>query len=306
MPSGIPVLFLIFNRPDTTLRVFEAIRTARPPRLYIASDGPRAHRDGEGDVVRALRSEILARIDWPCETPTLFREANLGCKRAVSGAITWFFEQEERGIILEDDCLPSPSFFRYCADLLEKHKDDEDIAGITGDYRPVHSRHPADTYGRVGYPLIWGWASWRRVWRHYDVGMKDWTGDPEALPRIAAKSRATKRFLKAVFDAVQVGEIDTWDFQFNFMCQRLGQDFLYPHVNLITNIGFSAEATHTANPDDPNAALPRGEMIFPLRGPLEGRGYEAWLDRRFFVLDSFRTRAMNRLYRWSANLLRRA
>ncbi len=303
--TGVPVLFLIFNRPDTTLRVFDAIREARPPRLYLAGDGPRGSRPGEAETVASLRQEVLQRVDWPCTVHTLWREKNLGCKLAVSGAITWFFEQEERGIVLEDDCLPSPSFFPYCAELLERYESDERIAGITGDFRPVHSRHAPDSFGRVGYPLIWGWASWRRVWRHYDVDMKGWTGDTEAIPRIAAKSKATKRFLKAVFDAVQDGEIDTWDFQFNFMCQQRDQDFLYPHVNLITNIGFSAEATHTANPDDPNAALPRGEVHFPLKGPEEGRGYEAWLDRRFFVLESFRTKAMNRLYRWSSNLLRR-
>ncbi|MDX9751327.1 MAG: nucleotide-diphospho-sugar transferase [Flavobacteriales bacterium] len=303
---GVPVLFLIFNRPDTTARVFEQVRRARPPKLYVAGDGPRKHRTGEADVVQQVRRAVLDRVDWPCEVHTLLREENLGCRRAVSSAITWFFTHEERGIILEDDCLPSPSFFPFCTELLERHKDDERIAGITGDHRPLESHHPPDTYGLVGYPLIWGWASWRRVWQHYDVDMKGWTGDPDDLPRLAAKPRNTKRFLRTVFDAVKAGEIDTWDFQFNYLCQERRMDFLHPHVNLITNIGFGGQGTHTIDPTDPNAELPRGEVGFPLKGPTDGRAYEAWLDQRFFVVRSIGTKAMNRLYRWSANLLNRA
>lgn len=303
---GVPVLFLVFNRPDTTTQVFEQIRLARPPRLYVASDGPRSSRAGEARVVDEVRRSVLDRVDWPCEVHTLLRTENLGCKRAVSGAITWFFEHEECGIILEDDCLPSPSFFPFCTELLERHKDDERIAGITGDFRALESPYPPDTYGLVGYPLIWGWASWRRVWQHYDVDMKGWTGDPDDVPRLAVKPRSTKRFLKSVFDAVKVGEIDTWDFQFNYLCQVRRQDFLYPHVNLITNIGFSGKGTHTNDPHDPNAELPRGEIVFPLNGPTDGRTYETWLDQRFFAVRSIGTKAMNRLFRWSAMLLKHA
>lgn len=304
--SGVPVLFLVFNRPDTTMEVFRRIRDARPPKLYVASDGPRADRPQEAGVVEQVRRSVLDHVDWPCEVHTLLRTENLGCRAAVSGAISWFFSHEERGIILEDDCLPSMSFFPFCTELLERHKDDEHIAGITGDFRALESAYGPNDYGLVGYPLIWGWASWRRVWQHYDVGMSAWTGDPDDVPRLAVKSRSTKRFLKGVFDAVKTGEIDTWDFQFNFMCQLRRQDFLHPHVNLITNIGFGGEGTHTNDPTDPNAALPRGEVTFPLNGPTEGRNYEAWLDQHFFAVRSIGAKAMNRLYRWSANLIKRA
>jgi len=117
-----PVLFLIFNRPDTTTRVFEAIRAARPERLYVAADGPRMTREGEAERCAEAR-RIATAVDWPCEVKTLFRETNLGCRAAVSGAITWFFEHEEEGIILEDDCLPDPSFFPYCTELLAHYRD---------------------------------------------------------------------------------------------------------------------------------------------------------------------------------------
>ncbi len=299
------VLFLVFNRPETTREVFAAIRAARPPRLYVASDGARTDRPGESDTVDAVRRSILDAIDWPCAVHTLFRESNLGCRDAVSGAITWFFEHEEEGIILEDDCLPSPSFFPFCETLLEEYRNDPGIAGITGDFRPVASNRPPNTIGRVGYPLIWGWASWRRVWNTYDATMGAWTGDPNDFPRLATKPRATRRYLRLVFDAVKKGEINTWDFQFNFLLQDARQDFLHPHVNLISNIGFTTGATHTADADDPNAALPRGEVEFPLVGPTEGRAYEAWLDRKVFVLSSLATKARNRLYRWSAMIFAR-
>jgi hypothetical protein len=299
------VLFLVFNRPDTTREVFAAIRAARPPSLYIASDGARSSKAGEAEVVDAVRSSVIDAIDWPCSVHTLMRDTNLGCREAVSGAITWFFEHEEEGIILEDDCLPSASFFPFCETLLEQYRNDAAIAGITGDFRPVQSNRPPNSIGLVGYPLIWGWASWRRVWRNYDADMKAWTGNPDDFPRLAAKPRGTRRFLRLVFDAVKNGEINTWDFQFNFLLQHTRQDFLHPHVNLITNIGFSGNATHTSNSHDPNAELPRGEVQFPLTDPVAGRSYEAWLERKVFVLDSLATKAKNRLYRWSAMILDR-
>ena len=131
-PLNTAVLFLIFNRLDTTKQVFEAIRQAKPPRLYIAADGARSSREGEAEKVQAVREYIIQNIDWECEVKTLFREQNLGCKYAVSGAIDWFFENEEMGIILEDDCLPSQSFFWFCEELLERYKDDMRVWHIGG------------------------------------------------------------------------------------------------------------------------------------------------------------------------------
>lgn len=296
------VLFLVFNRPETTLAVFEAIRSARPPRLYIASDGPRPSKANEAEIVLGLRNELISRVDWPCETFTLFRDHNLGCRKAVSGAISWFFDQEEQGIVLEDDCLPSPSFFPFCDELLHKHASDPQIAGITGDFRKLSDRHGRDQYGRVGYPLIWGWASWRRTWKLYDVGLKDWSGDPMSIPALAEKPKATREYLCDVFNAVKSGIIDTWDFQFNYMCLKHGTDFLHPYVNMITNIGFATGATHTSDPADPNAALPRGDVSFPLKGPLSDRAYQHWLDRKIFAQAALHTKAIKRLRRWSRGL----
>src|SRR5262249_20722231 len=159
----IPVLFLIFNRPNTTARVMEAIRTAGPGRLYVAADGP---RDGNADEAKRCAEvrRIATQVDWPCEVQTLFRERNLGCRQAVSSAITWFFEQEQEGIILEDDCLPSPSFFPYCAELLARFRNDERIMCITGcNFQQDMKGYPYSYYFSK-YHHVWGWATWRRAW----------------------------------------------------------------------------------------------------------------------------------------------
>ena len=172
-PLQTAVLFLVFNRLDTTRRVFEAIRKAQPPRLYIAADGARVGKHGEAEKVQAVRDYTMKNIDWKCEVKTLFRDQNLGCKYAVSGGISWFFEQEEQGIILEDDCLPSQSFFWFCEELLERYADDEQIFIITG-YNKQQRWHPEIyDYFFSNFGGIWGWASWRRAWAHFDGDMKD-------------------------------------------------------------------------------------------------------------------------------------
>jgi hypothetical protein len=166
-----PVLFLIFNRPNTTEQVFEAIAKAKPRCLFVAADGPRTDKEGEAEKCQAVR-DIIKRVDWDCEVKTLFREQNLGCKEAVSSAITWFFEQVEEGIILEDDCLPSDSFFSFCAELLEKYRDDKRIMMISGDNFQDGIQRGDASYYFSSVPWIWGWATWRRAWRLYDREMQ--------------------------------------------------------------------------------------------------------------------------------------
>ena len=182
MSTRSPVLFLVFNRPDTTQRVFDAIRAAQPPRLYVAADGPRAGDPAEAERCAAVR-RIATAVDWPCELVTLIRPENLGCKRAVSSAITWFFEYEPEGIILEDDCLPDPSFFGYCDALLEHYRDDDRIMCISGDnFISAHCRtRPQLLFFSLCH--IWGWASWARAWEHYSVDLNAKSGERiEAVP----------------------------------------------------------------------------------------------------------------------------
>ena len=171
-PLTTPVLFLVFNRPDTTEKVFEAIRQAKPQKLFVAADGPRGNRLGEKEKCEQVR-KIATTVDWDCEVKTLFREKNLGCKFAVSSAIDWFFKNVEEGIVLEDDCLPSQSFFWFCQELLERYRNDERVMLIGGNNRGVDflKNH---SYFFSKYVQIWGWATWRRSWEKYDSKIRKW------------------------------------------------------------------------------------------------------------------------------------
>lgn len=248
-----PVLFLIFNRPDTTGQVFETIRQAQPPRLYIAADGPRSNIPGEADRVDETRQMVLDSIDWPCETHTLFRETNLGCRQAVSGAIDWFFANEEHGIILEDDCLPHASFFQFCEKLLEKYRDDERVMMISGINYLLQLDVP-ESYVFSRYFAIWGWATWRRAWQKYDINMTDW-------PQLKGQGQLNdfysqsfmQKFLNKMFDQAYRQQIDTWDIQWFYSCLFNNGLSVVPKVNLISNIGVTG--THTSS-DKSNNFMP--------------------------------------------------
>ncbi len=242
-PLNSAVLFLVFNRLDTTKQVFASIRQAKPPRLYIASDGPRKNVSDEIKNVEQVRSYILENIDWQCEVKTLFRDKNLGCKYAVSSSIGWFFENEEQGIILEDDCLPSNSFFWFCDDLLEKYKDNLKIGQICGcNFQRGISRGDADYYFSV-YGLIWGWASWRNRWENYDVELTN-LGNSDFLNH-TFDNQKTIRYWKEIFKSMKKKLIDTWDYQWTLQLFKQNQLNIIPNVNLVKNIGFGENATHT-------------------------------------------------------------
>jgi hypothetical protein len=262
-----PVLFLIFNRPEPTQRVFQAIRAARPPRLYVAADGPRADRAGEAERCEAAR-RVVQDIDWPCRVETLFRSHNLGCKQAVSHAVDWFFEHEEEGIILEDDCLPDPTFFPFCEELLAHYRDEQSVALICGANFQFGRTHGDASYYFSRYVHIWGWASWRRAWRLYDRDIKCWPQfrSNGALERILGSRSREISYWRRIFDSVHAGKIDTWDYQVNLMLWANAMVSVLPQRNLVSNIGFGAEATHTRDASR-CANLPLRSMEFPLRHP---------------------------------------
>lgn len=245
-PLRTAVLFLVFNRLDTTKQVFEAIRQAKPPQLYVAADGPRADRSGEDKKVRDVRDYVLGSIDWDCEVKTLFRHKNLGCKIAISSAIDWFFENEKEGIILEDDCLPHPSFFRFCEELLDKYREDERISMISGNNFQFGKKRTEYSYYFSRYPHIWGWASWRRAWKNYDVKMEKW---PEIRKGnwLLDYLGNQRHFIywTEIFDTVFSEQIDTWDYQWTFTCWTQNALNIIPNVNLVSNIGFGVDSTHT-------------------------------------------------------------
>ncbi len=237
----VPVLFLIFKRPDTTQRVFEAIKKAQPKQLFISADGGR--NEEEKKSCNALREAIVAQIDWDCELKTLFRENNLGCKMAVSSGISWFFEEVEQGIILEDDCLPNESFFKFCETMLEKYKDDQNIWHIgANNFQDGIKRGNADYFFSM-YSHIWGWASWRDRWQKYQVDVNQYNLD-NSLP-FYTKNKMQFRYFKHRQKQVASGKMNTWDYQWLYcMWQNKGLAVL-PNVNLVENIGFDSNATHT-------------------------------------------------------------
>lgn len=241
------VLLLAFNRPDTTARVFEAIRQARPARLYVAVDGPRASRPGEAALCAQVR-RIVAAVDWPCALHTLFREDNLGCKRGVSSAIDWFFSKEEKGIVLEDDCLPSQSFFTFCEVLLERFRDDPRVFAVQGTFFGS-TTPPAASYLFSKLFHMWGWASWADRWKSVRIDELDVAGIRRAL--------VAERWLDAGFwvrdywlDLVAcqaAGELDSWGYPVMFHCFREKLLNVTPTTNLVLNIGVGPSATQTVD-----------------------------------------------------------
>jgi hypothetical protein len=263
------LLFLVFNRPDTTQKVFEAIREARPPRLYVAADGSRSGREGERERCEEVR-KIATAVDWPCEVKTLFRTENLGCKRGVSGGINWFFENEEEGIILEDDVLPMPSFFPYCDELLERYRHNPKVGVISGCNLVSKRFTPRESYFFSRYNHVWGWASWRRAWQHYDVNMTTWPKwrDQGGLKSLSDGNRLFEPFWRPIFDNAFKGGIDTWDYQWMFTCWSHGMLTALPAHNQTHNLGFGTDAVHTTGdaPDYVREAIPE-VLDFPLVHP---------------------------------------
>ena len=269
-----PILFLVFNRPAATKKVFAQIRKIKPAFLYVAADGPRENIQGEKEICEEVRNLVLANIDWDCEIKTLFRNENLGCGRAVSQAITWFFEHVEEGIILEDDCLPDCSFFFYCQALLERYRHNDNIISISGtNFGYTFNNNQSYAYSR--FMNMWGWATWRRSSLLIDYNMKNWKRIKfkkyflfTRLNKYGSLDIKWLEYWKNYFDITSSGKLDTWDFQWIFTQLIERKIAIFPSGNLIKNIGFSENATHTTDPDHKIAGLEIKGVQFPLIPPL--------------------------------------
>jgi hypothetical protein len=265
-PFEVPIVFLIFNRPDTTARVFEEIRRIKPVKLLVIADGPRANHPGEAEKCDRVRA-VIDWVDWPCDVLKNYADFNMGCKNRVSSGLDWVFEQLEEAIILEDDCVPDQSFFGFCEKLLHYYRDDERIMHIGGaNFQNGLTRGDGSYYfSRLNH--IWGWATWKRAWKFYDVTMGSYPlfckqhNIDGILPHKGMRRAWLHNFL-----LVFTGQLDTWDFQWTYAVWQQSGLSIIPNVNLITNVGFGHDATHTCDSDDPLASIPvarHGELVHP-------------------------------------------
>ncbi|MCE7979650.1 MAG: glycosyltransferase family 2 protein [Caldilinea sp. CFX5] len=278
---------LVFNRPDLTRRVFERVREAQPNKLFIAADGPRQDRPGEYQLCKEVRA-IVQEVDWECDVYTLFRAENLGLKEAVSSAITWFFDQIEEGIILEDDCLPDPTFFPFCAELLNRYRNDERIMVISGNnFQNGHLSSHISYYFSV-YNHIWGWATWRRAWQHYDGDLTQW-------PQLCKTEwliqwlgdRQGGQYWQQIFDKVYKRQINSWDYPWTYSCWVQHGLTILPNANLVSNIGFDERGTHTHGKENPAANLPVQSINFPLihpKGMMRNYNADRYTTEQYFVM----------------------
>jgi hypothetical protein len=260
-----PILFLIFNRPDTSKKVFEAIKQIRPSDLFIAADGPRSNHVNDATLCKQVREEVMSSIDWKCNVHTLFRDENVGCGRAVEQAITWFFEHVGQGIILEDDVLPDKTFFYFCEEMLEYYKDNTKVMQISGNNFLDRSYSNKKSYFFSKYIHIWGWATWRRAWKCNDYELKSIDKAAfEKLVREVGLTEDERKFWEEIYHSTRVPNPSAWDYQWLFSIWKNKGVSITPASNLVSNIGFGENATHTFDPEHKLAGFPTVPITFPL------------------------------------------
>jgi len=281
MSYSVPILLIAFNRPHHTSRVLDALRLLQPQTIFVAADGPR--QGHQMDVIRcaAVRRIVTEQIDWPCQTQTLFSPINLGCRKGVEQAIDWFFTEVEEGVILEDDVLPTRDFFWYCEELLARYRFDQRVGSISGNCFLPEEVNLQESYCFSANPHSWGWATWRRAWSCYDKGMLEWADfRDQGWPELIIGKQAAA-YWRPLIDQVYRGVVDTWDLIWLYSCWRSGFLTCIPSVELVENIGFGVDATHTIHEDSP--LMVPGHLVRPMIHPIimqPRRDFDAYLLSR--------------------------
>lgn len=305
------MIFIVFSRPDTTGVVFDRIAQMKPKRLLVIADGPRPEREGEAARCQQVR-QIATAVTWDCELLTNFSDVNLGSRRRVVSGLDWAFQLVEEAIILEDDVLPDPSFFPFCAEMLERFRGDEKVATIGGFNVAADGIQLPYSYCFSELTPLWGWATWRNRWAKYDEHMSTW---PEVVSSGMVSDlfyeKTVLRYWQPIFQAMYDGTatVDAWDYQWTYMQLTSRALCVLPSLNLITNIGFGAFATHTKNQSSaPSVSL--GSISFPLRHPpamIPSHARDALdLKIRGFIRYGAPKRAVRKLYRIMTSWLRGA
>ncbi len=265
--SAVPVVLLVFKRPALTARLLDRLRSVRPSTILVVADGPRPDRPDEKEACAQVRELIASRIDWPATVRTDYAATNLGLRRRVASGLDWAFQQVEEAIVLEDDCLPHPDFFRFCAELLDYHRHDTRLGVIAGvNFQPPSFSRPASYYFSK-YPHCWGWATWKRAWRLFDLEAALWPAlKAGGLLQHLFPDPGQAEYWSRIFDDVHAGRANSWAFPWLLSCWAHSLLSIIPTVNLVTNLGGGADATHCA--ESPLLHRPAGPMVFPLRHPV--------------------------------------
>ncbi len=286
-----PILFIIFNRPRTTEIVFERIKKLQPKVLYIAADGPRTNNDKDVQLCTEAR-RITENINWKCKVKRLYRVSNLGCGKAVSGAISWFFKNVTAGVIIEDDCLFDESFYRFTCKMLDKFKDDTTVMHISGDNFLSKNMLDSSVYYFSKYVHVWGWATWRYSWNKYDYHMKNWN-NKNLLQKInfIEGSLWEKLYWTSKFDSVSYKITDTWDYQWIYTVMENKGRAIVPGTNLVSNIGFGNEASHTSGVNHYMSELKTKSMDakIHLSDPKDNTKLDEYESKKVFKFKSIST-----------------
>lgn len=261
-----PVVVIIFNRPEKTKELLSVIARVKPKKLLIIADGPRSFSTTDTELCQQARN-ITNQVNWNCEILRNYSDINLGCRDRIFTGLSWVFENVSEAIILEDDCIPEHEFFRYCSELLEKYRNNERIGMISGDNFQNGIKRGSSDYYFSKYCHIWGWATWARAWKYYDVHINKWPQLKSSnwLDSIGIKARE-RIYWERMFDRVYNKSLDTWDYQWNLACWLNNMISIMPNVNLVRNIGFDKQATHTKTPNI-YANMKSCALQFPLRHP---------------------------------------
>jgi hypothetical protein len=279
--------------------LIERLSLVKPDRIYLVADGPRKDRPDDAAGVEATR-RLFDDLPWKCKVTRNVSDTNLGCARRVASGLSWVFEQVNEAIILEDDCLPQPSFFPYCEELLERYRDDGRVGSICGHDYTMGFKPPQESYYFSRYNLFWGWATWRRAWQHYDHAMRPIEdGTLETVLRSVFPGIRARLYWRIKLRKTRSGKINSWGYRWLLSCWRVGMLGVFPAANLISNIGFGTESTHTK--DDTYGLKPARDLQLPLRHPLKVERDEV---RDQPVEDRIFSRSFSRRLLWIARFIR--
>jgi hypothetical protein len=291
----VPILLITYNRPDLVRLQIERLRRIKPEKLYVASDGPKSGKSNDKILVYESREIVDKSVNWQCCIYKKFEDENLGCGKGVSDAVAWFFEHEPEGIILEDDCNVSDSFYPFCKYILEKYRSDESVAGVTADFKFISNDRPSNYYGFIDFPLIWGWATWKRVWQKYKYQLDNETDNASEIKFLNHLPRRGQKYWAKQFSSVTNNRVDTWDYQLAHLVLKNRMRFVHPMRNLVTNVGLGENATHTKCISDPTSKLQSLEVTGPYKEDTQYREYNDYLATKYFIERTLFEKVGNRI-----------